>query len=185
MHYLIIFMYQSWEENNLVSKSFFDLNSSSTITHKKWIIFKILSRQRKQKMPLWKIKWDYESMKTHFDSKEVEPTFIGQGLGYHGFRAAWGSVEQDSFRWLDPHACEGLRVPERPLHSLLQFQLHFLHPAYVWPADLEGGMRIKSGDWELCFLISGRTEIFFFLFSLFTITLPYWSKYKIWKTDSL
>lgn len=70
-------------------------------------------------------------MKTHFDSEEVEPAFIRQGLGYHGLRAAWGSVEQDSFRWLDPHACEGFGVPQRPLHGLLQFQLHLLHPAYV------------------------------------------------------
>lgn len=89
-------------------------------------------------------------MKTHFNSQEVEPTFISQGFGYHGLGAAWGTIEQDSFRWLDPHAGEGLRVHQRPLHGLLQFQLHLLHPAYVRPADLEGGDTAQSGNFEFC-----------------------------------
>lgn len=75
-------------------------------------------------------------IKTYFNGKEVETTFISQGLGYHGLGAAWGPVEQDSFRWLDPHAGEDLRVPQRPLHGLLQFQLHLLHTTDVQPADL-------------------------------------------------
>lgn len=70
-------------------------------------------------------------MKTHFNGQEVEATFISQSLGYHGLGAAWGPIEQDSFRRLDPHAGEGLRVPQRPLHSLLQFQLHLLHPTDI------------------------------------------------------
>lgn len=77
-------------------------------------------------------------MKTHFNSQEVEPTFISQCLCYHGLGAAWGPIQEDSFRWLDPHAGEGLRVPQRPLHGLLQFELHLLHPTYIRPADLDG-----------------------------------------------
>lgn len=87
-------------------------------------------------------------MKTHFNSQKVEPTFISQGLGYHGLGAAWGPIEQDSFRWLDAHAGKGLRVPQRPLHGLLQFQLHLLHPADIRPADLEVGDMIKSGNFQ-------------------------------------
>lgn len=93
-------------------------------------------------------------MKTHFNSQEVQSTFISQCLGYHGLGAAWGSIKKDSFRWLDPHAGEGFRVPQRPLHSLLQFQLHLLHPADVWPVDLKGGGKIKSEN------LVEQTEIF-------------------------
>lgn len=59
--------------------------------------------------------------RTYFNSQKVEPTFISQGLGYHGLGAAWGPVEQDPFRWLDSHAGEGLRVRQRPLYCLFQF----------------------------------------------------------------
>lgn len=88
-------------------------------------------------------------MKTHFNSQEVEATFISQGLGYHGLGAAWWPIEQDSFRRLDPHAGEGLRVPQRPLHGLLQFQLHLLHPAYIWPADLKEEKLVKGQKCQL------------------------------------
>lgn len=84
-------------------------------------------------------------MKTHLDSQEVEPTLISQGLGYHGLGAARGPVQQDSSRRLDPHAGEGLGVPQGPLHGLLQFQLHLVHPAHIRPADLEGRSGVKSG----------------------------------------
>ena len=70
-------------------------------------------------------------MKTHFNSQKIESAFISQSLGYHGLGAAWGPIEQDSFRWLDAHSGEGLRVPQRPLHSLLQFQLHLCHPTNI------------------------------------------------------
>ncbi len=90
-------------------------------------------------------------LKAHFNSQEVEATFISQGLGYHGLGAAWGPIEQHSFRWLDPHADEGLRVPQRPLDSLLQFLLHLLHPADVGPADLEGGNVQNSGNLKFVF----------------------------------
>lgn len=70
-------------------------------------------------------------MRTHFNSQEVEAALIGQGLGDHGLGAARGPVQQDSFRGLDPHTGEGLGVPQGPLHSLLQFQLHILHPTDV------------------------------------------------------
>lgn len=100
--------------------SFFDLNSPTQHTTK-----------RGQDLMTWL--W----MKTYFNSQKVEPTFISQSLGYHGLGAAWGPVEQYSFRWLDPHAGECLRVPQRPLNGLLQFQLHLLHPTNIWPANLE------------------------------------------------
>lgn len=86
---------------------------------------------------------------THFDCQEVEPTFISQGLGDHGLGAAWRPVEQDSFRRLDAHAGEGLGVPQGPLHGLLQFQLHLLHPAHVGPADLNTGNE-RSEELERC-----------------------------------
>lgn len=76
---------------------------------------------------------------TYFNGQKVEPTFVGQSLGYHGLGAAWWSVEQHPLGWLDSHASEGLRVPQRPLNSLLQFQLHLLHAAYIRPANLEKG----------------------------------------------
>lgn len=78
-------------------------------------------------------------MKTHFNSQEVQPTFIGYSLGDHGLGAARGPVQQDSFRWLDAHAGEGLRVFERPLNGLLQLQLYLLHPADIRPTDLDTG----------------------------------------------
>lgn len=71
------------------------------------------------------------SEKTYFNSQEVEAAFIGQGLGDHGLGASRGPVQQDPFRRLDPHTGEGLGVSERPLHRLLQLQLHLLHPAHV------------------------------------------------------
>lgn len=84
--------------------------------------------------------------KTHFNRQEVEPTFISQSLGYHGLGATGRTVEQDSLRWLDPHAGEGLWVPEGPLHSLLQLQLYLLHPTYVRPAHLDEKRRcIQAG----------------------------------------
>ena len=85
-------------------------------------------------------------MKTHFNCQEVEAAFIRQSLGYHGLGAAGRPIEQDSFRRLDPHAGEGLGVPQRPLHGLLQLQLHLLHPADIRPADLEVGEKVESGN---------------------------------------
>lgn len=70
-------------------------------------------------------------VKTYFNSQKVEPTFISQGFGYHGFGAAWRPIQQDSFWWLDPHAGKGLGVPQGPLHGLFQFQLYLCHPTNI------------------------------------------------------
>lgn len=77
-----------------------------------------------------------KKIKTHFNGQEVEATFIGQGLGYHGLGAARRPIEQDAFRRQNPHAGEGLRMPQGPLHSLLQLQLHVFHASYISPTDL-------------------------------------------------
>lgn len=104
-----------------------------------WIRFWINFARNTRKKNFFELWWRfyYSVMKTHFNSQKVEPTFISQSLGYHCLGAAWGPVEQHSFRWLDPHAGEGLRVPQRPLNGLLQFELHLLHPTYIRPANLE------------------------------------------------
>lgn len=60
-----------------------------------------------------------KNLKTHFNGQEVEAAFIGQGLGYHGLGASRRSVEQNAFGRQDPHACEGLGMPQGPLHGLL------------------------------------------------------------------
>lgn len=86
---------------------------------------------------LFKEKREKRMIKTHFNGQEVEATFIGQGLGYHGLGASGRSVEQNAFGREDPHAGEGLGMPQGPLHGLLQFQLHFFHAGYVRPADLK------------------------------------------------
>lgn len=78
-----------------------------------------------------------KNINTHFNGQEVEAAFVGQGLGYHGLGAARRSVEQDAFGGQDPHAGEGLGMPQGPLHGLLQLQLHFFHAGYVRPADLK------------------------------------------------
>lgn len=77
-----------------------------------------------------------KNIKTHFNGQEVEATFIGQGLGYHGLGAARRPIEQNAFRGQNPHAGEGLGMPQGPLHGLLQLKLHFFHASYISPADL-------------------------------------------------
>lgn len=85
-------------------------------------------------------------IKTHFNGQEVEATFISQGLGYHGLGAARRPIEQDAFRGQNPHAGEGLRMTQGPLHGLLQLQLHVFHASYISPADLREKVLIYNKD---------------------------------------